>query len=1826
MKNKIYKLLSIMLSIAIVLSVCSHAFTTVYADETIAYYVDKDKGNDVDNNGLSADSPLKTIEGVINKANDAKISEGTVVTAYIKRASGSTNAERTVNYSTSTASPVELPAHKFTLRITTVPNNTIGLLGNQSVIYGGPMIFDYVNVFSGSATCVYSNGNKVDFTNNTVISKSTLFSIGSTDNSEFENNINLSFKNLDIQGKFYLGNNNNSRTFSGNITLECDSTEYDPTIFLGGVNNSGTTTTYNGNININLKSSKSIFKLDKNANTKIKFGENVALQIKNSSGNSISYASTNLSDDIIGTAGNYFYLNLNSADEEKLQFTDTAGKFEVDTEKYIVTALPTDANGGDAVEAKDGYLTLTENGYYNITFADVPEEPEQPEEKEPQTVPYYVSCDGDDDNNDGSNENNAFKTIGGAIADAKEKGLGAIDTVNIKIVTNASNDVLWGTEGEDGWVRLTEHDFKVNVSSTGSITDIGNQNVVLGGPMYFENVHFKALTNVGGQTIAFNGNNIDFGDKVNVNAYYRFVAGDNKSTTEYKDKININFTNVANNEFKMYLSNLKNDRIFSGDFNVTFNSPSSRSDIYLGTLDGGNTTYNGNINLNVKSSSTDFTISRKDTAKKFSFGKGKALQIINSSGHNITCNEKYITEEDIDQAGDYFFITNNSGFKEALQFTETAGKFAVNTAKYSVKAYLLDSNGEKTGDAILTQEGYLNLTTSGKYCVEVEKNPLYEEFYVSSAVETPGDGLTEETAVKTVGEAVEKAVEANYGKGDEITIKVMGTTAEIGVIPSYEFELLVESNSNKKAVLTFTEGSYADGVYTLANGGDTTYRNVVISLKKEYRYALLNWSNVVFEADVVFDFHMYAGVAYGTNTLTNNDSIGGQKVEFKCNIPPYIKFSNVSYSNITFHDDVTLVLEGDGKPEVSANTINSSGVPSKYTTYNKNLNILDNQAYAVLLTDLELATFNGKIQVINGTTADYAANMRHVDAKKIIINNKTGNKQLLDFTKTAGKFSVNGENLLYVFKDGKQITTSKDGYIDVTAFGDGEYDVVDSREKTYNATTTVAAAVQKAINDGYTTHDVITVNVDGETINLGTLPEYDFDLVVKSDDKATVIVDDTALLANGGKVTYKNVVIKYTGNDSVNLADQDAKFDKNVVFDIDGKLYIGKNADDVDGQNLEFLSFVDEIVLSNGANKTYKGDLNITLNSDNATTIYFGDEAGTTYEKNINMYVEKAQSINFVNNATFGGALQIINSSENNINASTNGIAGVNAYIITDKTGIYKAIECTDIAGKYKLNFDTSLYNVTVKKNNSTVVENAVSGKYITLLESGEYTVTAELKGKYQSYIYERTSNNGNTSLQNFAAKINRGEEVNVVYMGGSVTNGSGATEREANSWRAIVGKWLVENFPNAKINNINRAIGATGSLLGSYRVGYDVIAEKPDLFIIEFSINDWLGNFSYENARRQFETIVRNTRIALPECDIMTVFTPDERLVSESRKQDENTPGEIHMQAKAHEEIAEKYGMPSIHIGRALLDTLPDNFTQDDWDYYFMDTVHPNDNGYVVYAEVVKEFLAGCLFTQPKEVKKHVLPRMVSKTLLDGNIQHILPDDNFVNKFNIENYNVEYIRRFEDIVPIINLTKDNGALKFEFEGTELSIKEFNATEAKQYIKYNVEVTAEDGTKHYPEKPVEFTNTPEYPIFIISNLPYGKYTVELSIAEDSYGTKSRLDNFFVRDDRAETVEVNGDINIDNDFDIRDLVTADLVQKDSFDDIYGLGMADKNMDGVVNDADIEILRYELLTGEVYTPETHGQENSDVVTLSAVDAIDEKQQLTLLFDQKSKLFVV
>lgn len=154
--------------------------------------------------------------------------------------------------------------------------------------------------------------------------------------------------------------------------------------------------------------------------------------------------------------------------------------------------------------------------------------------------------------------------------------------------------------------------------------------------------------------------------------------------------------------------------------------------------------------------------------------------------------------------------------------------------------------------------------------------------------------------------------------------------------------------------------------------------------------------------------------------------------------------------------------------------------------------------------------------------------------------------------------------------------------------------------------------------------------------------------------------------------------------------------------------------------------------------------------------------------------------------------------------------------------------------------------------------------------------------------------------LPNVLHKLSVGKDVRIAYLGGSITAQPG--------WRVKTTAWFQKQFPDSHIDEINAAIGGTGSDLGAYRLQHDVLTHKPDLLFVEFAVND--SGAPVARILKSMEGIVRQTWRANPETDICFVYTLTQNMLATLQA------GEFPRAASTMERVADYYGIPSIHMG----------------------------------------------------------------------------------------------------------------------------------------------------------------------------------------------------------------------------------------------------------------------------------------------------------------------
>jgi outer membrane protein assembly factor BamB/lysophospholipase L1-like esterase len=312
--------------------------------------------------------------------------------------------------------------------------------------------------------------------------------------------------------------------------------------------------------------------------------------------------------------------------------------------------------------------------------------------------------------------------------------------------------------------------------------------------------------------------------------------------------------------------------------------------------------------------------------------------------------------------------------------------------------------------------------------------------------------------------------------------------------------------------------------------------------------------------------------------------------------------------------------------------------------------------------------------------------------------------------------------------------------------------------------------------------------------------------------------------------------------------------------------------------------------------------------------------------------------------------------------------------------------------------------------------------------------------------------------LGNVLRKLENGETVKVAYLGGSITAAPG--------WRVMTNKRLRERYPQATIEEIHAAIGGTGSDLGVYRLGHDVLRHDPDLLFIEFAVND--GGRSPESIWRSMEGIVRQTWRDDPTTDICFVYTFRVGYEDDVRR------GNCWRAASAMEMLAEYYGIPSINVAVPVVEreaagelvfkveTPPEGEVI----HFSTDGVHPKKAGHAIYADTILD--AFSRLEAAKEIHRHernpqgrsfvpdpmVEAKMVPvrRSMLEGDWKRLPEDHSLVRRFG------------KRLGEIFETTTPGATLSFSFRGSEAKLYDLLGPDGGQVI-----ITVDGETR---EKPV----------------------------------------------------------------------------------------------------------------------------------------------------------
>ena len=226
----------------------------------------------------------------------------------------------------------------------------------------------------------------------------------------------------------------------------------------------------------------------------------------------------------------------------------------------------------------------------------------------------------------------------------------------------------------------------------------------------------------------------------------------------------------------------------------------------------------------------------------------------------------------------------------------------------------------------------------------------------------------------------------------------------------------------------------------------------------------------------------------------------------------------------------------------------------------------------------------------------------------------------------------------------------------------------------------------------------------------------------------------------------------------------------------------------------------------------------------------------------------------------------------------------------------------------------------------------------------------AEVDTKSENYcamIAKSLMNLGNTyRIRKAIEKAKAGKSVTVAYIGGSITQGAGATPINTECYAYKSYQLLQNRFASGNnVKFIKAGVGGTPSELGMLRFDRDVLrdGEKPDIVIVEFAVNDEGDETKgdcYESLVRKILKLDWNPEVVL----LFSVFANDWNLQERLRP------------------VGDLYDLPMVSIRDAVVE----QFTKKEGrvltkNQFFYDMFHPSNIGHTIMADCLQYLFERC-------------------------------------------------------------------------------------------------------------------------------------------------------------------------------------------------------------------------------------------------------------------------
>ncbi len=194
----------------------------------------------------------------------------------------------------------------------------------------------------------------------------------------------------------------------------------------------------------------------------------------------------------------------------------------------------------------------------------------------------------------------------------------------------------------------------------------------------------------------------------------------------------------------------------------------------------------------------------------------------------------------------------------------------------------------------------------------------------------------------------------------------------------------------------------------------------------------------------------------------------------------------------------------------------------------------------------------------------------------------------------------------------------------------------------------------------------------------------------------------------------------------------------------------------------------------------------------------------------------------------------------------------------------------------------------------------------------------------------------GNTErLQAVLTRAREGEEITIVYLGGSITEGALAQPQSTRCYAYLSAHAFADKYmPDpTRLRYVNAGISGTPSVLGITRLEQDVLSKDPDIVFVEFAVND----NNQTPYRIVYESMVRKLLMSDSQPAVVLIFTFMESGYS----------CQPHMQ-----QVGNHYDLGMISVKDAVQPQI--TLGNISWSDYSSDYTHPNTAAHAFIAEMI--------------------------------------------------------------------------------------------------------------------------------------------------------------------------------------------------------------------------------------------------------------------------------